>query len=175
VFGNFSFNGGLGWAHSQVGEFWVTDPRAPLQGGGLYALPCDSRLGPQPPSWWYAPWGLASCVNLKGHPQTYAPSLTVNLGMEYKFDIGGGDTLTPRVSYSHTGPQWATLFDNKQYGDRLGVRNIVGAQLEFKHDEYVVTAYVSNLTDVHYVAAMNSNLNYAGPPRQYGVRLMKVW
>jgi iron complex outermembrane recepter protein len=175
VFGNLAFSGGLGWSHSQLGEFWATDPRAPLQGGGVYALACDSQLGPQPPSWWYSGWGYASCVNLKNHPQTYAPSLTANLGVQYTFELGNGDTLTPRASYSHMGPQWATLFDNASYGDRLGVRNMVGAQLEWKHGDYLVTLYGTNLTDQHYVAAMQSNLNFAGPPRQFGVRLMKVW
>jgi iron complex outermembrane recepter protein len=191
VFGRFSFSGGLGWAHSQLGEFWTTDPRAPVNYSTIFGnlpLPCNSKTGPDfqayqayfnlysiPNGWQTMGYGNHTCINLKGHPQTYAPSLTVNLGVEYKFDIGDGDTLTPRVSYAHMGPQWATLFDNRNYGDRLGVRNTVGAQLEWKHGDYVLTGYVSNLTDQHYVAAMNSNLNYAGPPRQYGVRLLKVW
>jgi iron complex outermembrane recepter protein len=180
VFGNFSANAGLGWLHSQVGEFWVQDPRAPTSYAtgwpapyDTLPLPCDPVLGPQYPGYWA--WGNHTCVNIKGHPQTYAPSLTANIGVEYKFDLDNGDALTPRLSYSHMGPQWATLFDNRNYGDRLGVRNMLGAQIEWKHGEWVLTAYGTNLTDSHYVAAMNSNLNYAGAPRQYGIRLLKLF
>ncbi len=183
VFGNFSTSAGLGWLHSQIGEFWTTDPRAPYNyytgfpaPNTYLPLPCDPKTGPNLTAYGFAwPFGNQTCINLKGHPQTYAPSLTANLGIEYKFELGGGDTLTPRLSYSHMGPQWATLFDNRSYGDRLGVRNMLGAQLEWKHGDYILTAYGTNLTDSHYVAAMNSNLNYAGSPRQYGIRLLKVF
>lgn len=183
VFGNFSTSAGLGWLHSQIGEFWTTDPRAPANyftgfpaPNTFLPLPCDPKTGPNLTAYGFAwPFGNKTCLNLKGHPQTYAPSLTANIGIEYKFELGGGDTLTPRLSYSHMGPQWATLFDNRNYGDRIGVRNLLGAQLEWKHGEYVLTAYGTNLTDSHYVAAMNSNLNYAGSPRQYGIRLLKVF
>jgi len=192
VFGNFAANAGLGWLHSQLGEFWTTDPRAPynyITTFGALPLPCDPSTGPNFQAYqsYYGAYGISdgwrsfdhlgnqTCMNLKGHPQTYAPSLTANIGIEYKFELGGGDTLTPRLSYSHMGPQWATLFDNRNYGDRLGVRNLLGAQLEWKHGDYIFTAYGTNLTDSHYVAAMNSNLNYAGSPRQYGIRLLKVF
>lgn len=175
VFGPLTFSAGLGWSHSAVGQFWVTDPRAPLQGGGLYALACDAKLGPQPPSWWYSGWGTASCVNIKGHPQTYAPSLSANLSVGYTFGLPNGDKLTPRMNYAHVGPQWATLFDNRTYGDRIGVRNLLGGQFELTHGAYVVTLYGTNLTDLHYEAAMNSNLRFAGAPRQFGVRLMRAF
>ena len=40
---------------------------------------------------------------------------------------------------------------------------------------YVVTLYGTNLTNDQYVGALNSNLDFAGPPRQYGIRLLKVF
>jgi len=175
TFGAFSFSAGIGWSHSALGEFWATDTRAPLQGGGLYALPCDSKLGPQPPSWWYSGWGYASCVNLKNHPQTYAPSLTSNISVQYAFSLEGGDTVTPRLNYGHVGPQWASLFDNRAYGDRIGVRNLLGGQIEWSHNDWLVTLWSTNLTDQHYVAALNSNLRFAGSPRQYGIKLLKMF
>lgn len=190
IFGNLSVNAGMGWLHSAIGEFWTTDPRAPSlynTSFGPLALPCDPVTGPnfQAYQQYYGAYGIAdgwrsfdhlgnnTCHNLKGHPQTMAPSLTANIGVEYKFDIGDGDTLTPRISYSHTGPQWATLFDNRNYGDRLGVRNLINAQLSWKHGDYVITAYGTNLTDSHYVTAMNANLAWGGAPRQYGIRLFR--
>src|SRR4029077_15883324 len=99
---------------------------------------------------------FGTCVNLSGHPQTYAPDISFNLNAEYRFDVGGGDRLTPRLNFSHQNPQYATLFDNAALGDRLAARDILGAQLEWQHADYVLTLYGTNLTDEHYVAALNS-------------------
>jgi iron complex outermembrane receptor protein len=190
MFGNLSVNAGLGWLHSSVGEFWTTDPRAPSvykTSFGALPLPCNPVTGPDFQAYqaYYGAYGIvdgwrsydhlgnSTCHNLKGHPQSMAPSITANIGVEYKFDIGGGDSLTPRISYSHTGPQWATLFDNRNYGDRIGVRNLINAQIAWQHGDYIITAYGTNLTDSHYVAAMNANLAWGGPPRQYGIRLLR--
>ncbi|HEY0302714.1 MAG TPA: hypothetical protein VGC36_15315, partial [Rhizomicrobium sp.] len=67
------------------------------------------------------------------------------------------------------------LFDNPLLGDLLSTRHIFGAQLEWKHGTWAATLYASNLGDQHYVAAMNSGLDFAGPPRQFGIRLLKVF
>jgi iron complex outermembrane receptor protein len=177
VFGNFAASTGIGWLHSALGDFWTTDPRGKtvyyLGGANFATLTCNPNSGPVYPAGWTA--GNQTCFNLKGHPQTYAPELTANFNIEYRFDIGDGDAITPRLSYSYTAPQWATLFDNEAFGDKLGVRNILGAQLEWKRGEYIITAYGTNLTDSHYIAAMESNLAWGGPPRQYGLRLTKVF
>ncbi len=157
-FGALSFSGGIGLMHSTLGQFFATDPRG-------VGTPCDPMTGPASPS----------CINLKGHPQTYAPNFTFNLSAQYVFDVGGGDKLTPRVNYAHESGQWATLFDNPLLGDRLGSRDILGAQLEWAHDTYDVTFYGSNLTDQHYETALNSGLRFAGFPRQYGIRLTKAF
>jgi iron complex outermembrane receptor protein len=107
--------------------------------------------------------------------QTYAPNFTFNASASYDFEFGNGDTLTPRVNYGHVGAQWATLFENPLLGDRLAQRNIVNAQLAWAHRDWTVTAYATNLTNQHYVAALNSNLDFAGAPRQYGIRVAKVF
>ena len=83
--------------------------------------------------------------------------------------------LTPRVDFGHLSGQWATLFDNPAFGDRLSPRNIVNAQLALTHGDWVVTLYSTNLTNQQYVAALNSNMYVAGPPRQYGIRIMKAF
>ncbi|MDE1986807.1 MAG: TonB-dependent receptor [Alphaproteobacteria bacterium] len=160
-FGNLSFSAGVGLMHTALGGFYATDPRIPV------ALPCDPLTGPSN--------AFGTCVNLKGHPQTYAPDVSYNLSAEYRFDLGNGDTLTPRVNFSHQNPQYATLFDNQSQGDLLAARNILGAQLELKHNDYLLTLYSTNLTDQHYEAALNSGLRFAGAPRQFGIRLLKVW
>ena len=158
-FGALSFTGGIGLMHSSLGQFFASDPR--VVGGTM----CDPATGPASPT----------CFNLKGHPQTYAPNFSFNLSAQYMFDVGNGDKLTPRVNYAHESQQWATLFDNPTFGDRLGSRDILGAQLDWTHDMYDVTLYGTNLTNLHYEAALNSGLRFAGFPRQYGIRLTKLF
>jgi iron complex outermembrane receptor protein len=67
------------------------------------------------------------------------------------------------------------LFDDVALGDRLSPRNILGAQVAYNHHDLTATLYATNLTDQHYIGAIQSNLRFAGPPRQYGFRLMKTF
>jgi iron complex outermembrane receptor protein len=163
TFGNLSFDANLGLLHSALGTFWAVDTRLPVLSGAVCNVLTGSG-GTNP-----------NCVDLKNHPQTYAPSVTYSLSVQYAFNLDNGDMLTPRLNYGHENGQWATLFDNASWGDRLGVRDLLGAQLEWKTGEWALTLYATNLTDEHYVAAMNSDLDFAGPPRQFGVRLLKVF
>jgi iron complex outermembrane receptor protein len=164
VFGNFSFGLGLGINHSSLGSFFAVDPRLGTSFGS--GAPCDPSVGPsQPPL----------CTNLKGHPLPYAPDLTYNLSAQYQFQLGNGATLTPRANYGHQSGQWASIFDYSALGDRLSQRNLLGAQLEWAQDSWVVTAYGTNLTDQHYAGAILWPLRFAGPPRQYGIRLTKTF
>jgi iron complex outermembrane receptor protein len=52
-------------------------------------------------------------------------------------------------------------------------RDIVNAQLAWTHGSYVTTLFGTNITDQHYVGAINSGLRFAGAPRQFGVRVAK--
>lgn len=158
-FGALSFDAGLGLMHSSLGTFFATDPR-------IAALAvCLPATGP----------ASASCIDLSGKQQTYAPNFTFNVGAQYNFALQGDDTLTPRINFGHVGQQWATLFENPSQGDRIGQRNLLGAQLAWTTGNLVTTLYGTNLTDQHYVSALNSGLDFAGPPRQYGVRVLKVF
>lgn len=159
VFGAFSLDAGMGWMQSSLGRFFAVDPRIPSLGA------CDPATGP----------ASASCVALEGNDQTYAPDFTFNIGMQYEIMLSGGDTVTPRVNYGHVSEQWATLFQNEALGDRVESRNIVNAQVAWRHRGMIATLYGTNLTDQHYVGAINSGLRFAGPPRQFGVRVLKAF
>jgi iron complex outermembrane recepter protein len=159
VFGGLSLDAGLGWLQSSLGTFFAVDPRIPSVGA------CNPRTGP----------ASTSCIALGGHEQTYAPNFTFNLGMQYAFALGSGDSLTPRINYGHVSQQWATLFQNEARGDRVEARNMVNAQVAWKHGDVVATLYGSNLTDQHYVGAINSGLRFAGAPRQFGLRVSKAF
>ncbi|MBY8826514.1 TonB-dependent receptor [Hephaestia mangrovi] len=165
-FGGFAINAGINVLHSELGQFYAVDSRTPASGlPSDPVLPCDPTTGP--PS--------THCVSLKGQEQTYAPNMTFNIGAQYELKLGDKDTITPRVNFGHVAAQWATLFENPALGDRLGERNVLNAQLAWAHGGLSLTAYATNLTNQHYAGALNSGLYFAGPPRQYGIKLLKVF
>jgi iron complex outermembrane recepter protein len=159
VFGGFSFDAGLALLSSDLGRFFATDRRI------FGTAPCDPQNGP----------ASATCIDLTGHEQTYAPELTYNISAQYDFELGNGDRLTPRLGFGHVSEQWATLFANPALGDRLEARDVWNAQLAWQHGSLTATLYGTNLADQHYVAALNTGLRMAGFPRQYGLRLMKTF
>ncbi|APV50191.1 TonB-dependent receptor [Betaproteobacteria bacterium GR16-43] len=153
AFDAWKFDAGLGVMRSRLGTFYAVDPR------GASVVPCDPATGP----------ASTACRALEGTDQTYAPDLTFNVGVQREFRWGD-DVITPRFNYAHISEQWATLFQNEARGDRIQSRNIVNAQIAWLHGRYLWTLYGTNLTDQHYVAAINSGLRFAGYPRQYGLR-----
>ncbi|HWE48017.1 MAG TPA: TonB-dependent receptor [Caulobacteraceae bacterium] len=161
VFGDFSFNMGLGLEHSELGTFWTENPTFGNDGN------CNPTTGPTGPS--------LLCQNLKGHPQTYAPDFTFNVQAQFTFHLQGEDTLTPALMYAHISDQWATLFDVKANGDYLQARDLAGVTLAWKHDTWTTMLYCYNCTDDHYVAAVASPIRVAGAPRQFGISVMKTF
>ncbi len=167
TFGAFSFNASVGLLKSEIANFWAIDPRYNRL-AVFFPGTCDPSTGPTGGAQPY-------CVNVSGNPITYAPSLTYNFGAQYIFNLDNGDSITPRVSFAHIAPQWASIFDNPDVGDRLGSRNLLGAQLEYNTGDWLVTLYGDNLLNKQYVASNNSGSLYAGPPRQFGIRLFKLF
>jgi len=159
IFGGFSMDAGFGWLKSELGTFFAVDPRAVAFGA------CNPETGP----------ASASCIDLTGNEQTYAPDFTFNIGMQYVFGDGSDNEFTPRINYGHVSDQWATLFQNEARGDEVEARDILNAQLAWRHGKVVTTLWGSNLTDQHYMAALNSGLRFAGPPRQFGIRVATIF
>ena len=164
VFGGFSLDAGLGIEHSSLGTFFTEDPRNPLTGLGLGGV-CNPETGP----------ANGVCINLGGHPQTYAPDVTFNVGGSYNYTLPNDDKLTPSISFSYISHQWGTLFDNVAAGDYLAARNILNASVAWTHGSYVATLYGTNLLNDHYVSALLSPIRLAGLPLQFGVSLMKTF
>jgi iron complex outermembrane recepter protein len=162
VFGDFSANMGLGLEHSSLGTFYAADPRLPATGN------CNLETGPVGPN-------VTNCINLAGHPQTYAPDVTFNVEARYNFRLGNGDIITPSANFSHISDQWGTLFDNAAAGDHLGARDILGSQLAWVHGTFTTTLYGYNLTDDKYVSALLSPIRMAGAPRQFGISVLKTF
>jgi iron complex outermembrane receptor protein len=148
AFGDFSFDLGVAYLDSKLGTFSAIDARHPT-------------LGLQ---------------NLTGRTQSNAPEWTFNAGAQYTFHMGSGDTLTPRIDYGMVSSRWATLFEVSPT-DRLRAQNLVNAQIAYERgDSWRVTAYATNLLDLHYVSSLSlGNLANAGPPRQFGLRVSKTF
>jgi iron complex outermembrane receptor protein len=160
AFGGLSFNADVGLEKSKLGTFFVVPPGLPNLSGV-----CNPNTGP----------ATATCVNIQGHPQTYAPEVTFNVGAQYRYVLGNGDTITPAISFAHISDQWGTVFDRTLAGDHLGDRNLLNASLAWQHGTWVVTAFGTNLMDDRYVASEISPLEMVGNPRQYGVSVMKTF
>jgi iron complex outermembrane receptor protein len=159
AFGPFALDAGTTIMHSSLGRFFATDPRISTMS------PCDPQAGPS----------SASCIDLTGHSQTYAPNFTINVGTQYRIALADKDTLTPRLNFGYVAPQWATLFENSALGDHLAGRDILGAQLAWAHGRFLTTLYGTNLSNQHYVGALNSGLRFAGDPRLYGLRFLTTF
>ncbi|WP_292019497.1 MULTISPECIES: TonB-dependent receptor [unclassified Brevundimonas] len=158
-FGPLSFDVAGSVSNSEMGDFFGADPR--LGRTGL----CDPSTGP----------ASANCVNIAGNTKSYAPEFTFNAGIEYAFPLGSNMTLTPRVDYAHIGESWTTIFNNAALGDRLGARDIVNASVRLNTGPWTWAVYALNATDETCIAAINSGLRYAGPPRQYGINLTRTF
>lgn len=159
VFGSLSLDVAASVSTSELGDFFAADPR--LGRTGL----CDADTGPT----------SANCRDLSGNRQSYAPEFTFHIGAQYAFDLGGGATLTPRIDYAHIGEAYTTIFNNAALGDQLVDRDIVNALITYAKGDWKLAAYSTNLTDQTYIAAINSGLRYAGPPRQYGLNLTRTF
>ncbi|WP_324947998.1 TonB-dependent receptor [Phenylobacterium sp.] len=146
AFGDFSFDLGAAFLDSKLGTFSAVDARNPA-------------LGLQ---------------SLTGRQQPNAPRFTFNAGAQYAFQLGDGATLTPRLDYGMISSRWATLFEVTPT-DKLASQGLLNAELTYaRPDNWRLTAYATNLTDLHYVSSLSlGSLANAGPPRQYGLRISK--
>ncbi|MEI9988443.1 MAG: TonB-dependent receptor [Rhizomicrobium sp.] len=160
VFGGLSANLGASYINSQVGTFYAVDSRLAVPPGTV----CNSATGP----------ATAFCENVTGRPLPNSPKWTAQLGLQYAFDLGNDQTLTPRIDYGLTGARWATVFEDDPV-DRLAAQNLFNAQLTYTPDDtWRVTAYGTNIFNLHYVSTqLLGNLGFPGPPAQYGIRVSK--
>lgn len=146
-------------SNSKLGSFYAIDPRF----GTGATLVCNPSTGP----------ASTRCINLTGNEQAYAPKFTLSAGAQYAIPLGGAAKLTPRVDYAHIASTFGTLFQNVALGDRLVARNIVNAQLTLTTGDWSIAGFATNLTDQHYVGAINGIRRLAGAPRQYGIRVSR--
>lgn len=155
----FSFDFATSVSNSKLGTFYAIDPRIPVPPG----TPTCNVAGP----------AGGRCLELTGNEQNYAPKFTLSAGAQYKIAVGSEATLIPRVDFAHIAATWGSLFQNRALGDRIEARNILNAQLTLTTGDWSIAGYGTNLTNQHYVAAINGARRLAGAPRQYGLRVSR--
>jgi iron complex outermembrane recepter protein len=105
----------------------------------------------------------------EGTTSPYSPRWTLNGGVEYAFNLGDRGTLNPRLQWSHTNLEWASVFQNSlslQPG-----HDLVDAQLTWDPDRaWEVQALVSNLTNKTYIASQVFATSGANGGTIYGDR-----
>ncbi|MBU0557194.1 MAG: TonB-dependent receptor [Alphaproteobacteria bacterium] len=170
--GGFTFDAGLAYVDSELGDVTFVDQRAfsrdnpgltPVRqcAPGETANPTD----PVNPCIDYTPFLRTT----SGGQNLYSPKWTYNLGARY--DLWVGDVkITPSVSYAYVGPQW-TYIGYSPISDRLPSRGLLGARLGVQKGNLLVEAYGTNLTDDEYVSGQFGNNEFYGAPREYGVRV----
>jgi iron complex outermembrane receptor protein len=133
-------------------------------------------LGPQCPAG--VPSNPPVCFNYgpyledqAGGPNLYSPKWTFNAGVDYRFDLADGVSLTPRLNYAYVGSQFTSL-SYSYLTDYLPSRGLLSAllTLTLPHNGYV-EGYATNLANKTYVSGQFGNNEFFGAPRQYGVRI----
>lgn len=148
VFGDWGFDVGFGWLHSELGTF--EDVVSAISG---------------------------DVIDLTGAEPPFSPEFTANLGVEYTFRLGAGLMLRPRIDYAYISEQQSDLYDEDYLIlESRDVVNLQ-VRLTPADGRWYANAWMTNAADEGYVAAIQNTgtLRYAAPPRQYGLRVGFNW
>ena len=156
-FGGLLFNAGGGYLHARFdGNACITDTNS---AGTDPGCPTNLRLVPD------------------GRVLPFSPEWTINAGVQYAFEFGNGNSLTPRVQWSHLSEQVATPFPS--FNTITPGRNVIDARLTLDLAAgFKIEGFVQNLFDERYIASQIQNSSSAdggsiyGAPRTYGARLV---
>lgn len=158
-----SWVGNIAYVHSKLAAVFFVDSR--LSGAG--------NLGPQcPPG---VPSNPPLCFNYVsqpggGGPNLYAPKWSWNLGVDYRFELRGGTTLTPRLNWAYIGSQFTSLAYSPTT-DRLPGRRLLTGMITLRTESGLkVEAYGTNLTNRKYISGQFGTNEFYGAPREYGLR-----
>jgi len=106
--------------------------------------------------------------NITGEQMPFAPQITANVSIDYRFRVGGG-TVDPRVQYTHTDHQYASIFQDSDFY-YMGTRNLWNASVDWLSGKWDAQLYGTNLSNEIYVVAGGDPLYY-GAPRQAGIQV----
>ncbi|HEY0649748.1 TonB-dependent receptor [Phenylobacterium sp.] len=168
-FGGFGFDANAAYVDSNLSGLTFVNTR--ILPAGTLGPQCPTGAPSNPPICFdYGPFLEAT----RGGPNLYAPKWTYSLGIDYTFDLGGSTSLTPRINYGYVGPQF-NYIAYSPVSDRMKGRGLLSAMATLRYDDWKVEAYGTNLSNEKYVAGQLGNNEFYGPPREYGIRVGRVF
>jgi iron complex outermembrane receptor protein len=181
VVGSFGINASFAYTDSELGEITTVDTRALLPlgiavGAGPGAIyPGDINQGCNPATatvgacFDYSPYVLS----FTGAENPFSPKVTYLLGIDYAFQLNGGGTLTPALSYNYAESTYTNTLqrlEDRYY--RTDDRQVLNLSVSYQRDDWDLQFFVNNLSDELYIEG-HSNTGSAvfyGDPRVVGIR-----
>lgn len=161
-FGGFGFDGNVAYVHSKLAPVVFVDDRLP--GAGNLGPQCPPGVPNNPTCFNYTVKSGGGGANL------YAPKWTWSLGVDYRFELGGGATLSPRLNWSYVGSQFTSLAYSPAT-DLIRSRRLLSGMVTLRTASRLkVEAFGTNLTNRKYVSGQFGSNEFYGAPREYGLR-----
>jgi iron complex outermembrane receptor protein len=122
---------------------------------------------------------LPYTLSLNGEANPYSPTFQANFSLAYAFALGENSSLTPRVDYSYTGKQYASLFQNTDFY-LLSARSLLDLYVNYGYKNWDVQLFMRNVTSQVYIAGIGGATGTAGSsgtdafygdPRTYGISI----
>ena len=116
---------------------------------------------------------------LKGNEMPNTPKITLALGVQYTFHLGGDYTVVPRFDYYWNGKAYGTIYNDP--ADKMKSYDVMNAQIQLNAPDslWYARAWVQNIQNKTNVtgmyvtdpsSALFTNL-FVGDPRTYGLTL----
>ncbi len=164
-FGELEMDANLSNVNSKLGHTIYINPNL-LPGGGNGPLgpQCGTGVVSNPPVCFnYDPF----TQDLSGRPNPYSPNWTANGGIEYDFNLGNDDTLSPRLDLTYISRQYQTV--QGAAADIIKAHTLLNLSVTYSTGPWQIQGYVTNLTDTTYIVGQTYGPSYfLGPPRQFG-------
>ncbi len=112
-------------------------------------------------------------VTLSGESLPFSPLFQGNATLRYDIPLANSMTLEPRVTYSYTGKQYASLFQIPFYEEPA--HGLMNAYLDWNAGPWTTTLFSTNVTNKLYVTSLTATSEYFGNPRQYGLQVTRTF
>ena len=107
-------------------------------------------------------------IDVGGEENPYGPKITANISVDYAFPVGNSSTLDPRLTFSHTDSQYASIFQSPY--TEMGARSLLDGSIDFTHGSWLVQLWGKNLTNQTYVVGDTITNVFYGAPQTVGLR-----
>ncbi|HTO40384.1 MAG TPA: TonB-dependent receptor [Rhizomicrobium sp.] len=136
-----------------------------------------SRIDPKDPGAGVAIAGVKQ--SLSGNELQNTPPWTISVGAQYRIDLDGGYSITPRADFYWQADMWGRIFNTR--ADKIKSGEMTNALITFSAPEnaWYVAAYIKNVFDEanvtgEYLTSASSGLYtnlFLSDPRTFGVRV----